>query len=323
MSILVTGGAGYIGSHCVKALLRRGDDAVIIDNLGRGHREAVLGGRFYEGDLGDRVFLEGVFQKERIDAVFHFAALSLVGESVETPELYFSNNVGAGLTLIETALKFGKPTIVFSSTAAVYGEPTRVPIEEDDPQIPKNPYGESKQCVERILQDCAAAHGLKYAALRYFNVAGADADAEIGEAHEPETHLIPCILQAAQENRPVRLFGTDYPTPDGTCIRDYIDVGDLIDAHLLALDYLKNGGEPTAFNLGSGKGFSNLEIINAARAVTGIDIQVQNEPRRAGDPAVLLASSQKAMDVLGWRPRYTDIEEIIRTAWNWSLKRRY
>lgn len=323
MSILVTGGAGYIGSHCVKALLQRGTDVVVADNLSCGHREAVLGGKFYEGDLSDRAFLEDLFQRERIDAVIHFAALSLVAESVQAPERYFRNNVGAGLTLIETALKFGKPNIVFSSTAAVYGEPMRVPIQEDDPQIPTNPYGESKRTVERILSACERAHGLRYVALRYFNVAGASADGSVGEAHDPETHLIPSVLSAAREGRPVKLFGTDYPTPDGTCIRDYIHVEDLIWAHLLALDYLKSGGAPTAFNLGNGTGFSNLEILSAARDVTGLDIEVQNEPRRAGDPAVLVASSQKAMDILGWRPKYTDIKDIINTAWNWDQNRRY
>ena len=323
MSILVTGGAGYIGSHCAKVLLEQGEDVVIIDNLSRGHREAVLGGRFYAGDLSDAAFIEEVFQKESISAIIHFAALSLVGESVKHPEMYFRNNVCAGLNLIEAALKYGKPDIVFSSSAAVYGEPERVPIEEDDPQSPTSPYGESKRMVERVLFWCAKAHGLRFAALRYFNVAGAVADGSIGEAHTPETHLIPAILLAARAGEPVKLFGTDYPTKDGSCIRDYIHVEDLIDAHILALEYLKNGGESTAFNLGNGTGFSNLEIIHAAREVTGLDIQVQNEPRRAGDPAVLVASSQKAEDILGWRPKYTDIRDIIKTAWNWNVNREF
>jgi UDP-glucose 4-epimerase len=324
MSILITGGAGYIGSHCAAVLLEQGRDIIVVDNLSRGHREAVAGGKFYEGDLSDRAFLERVFRTEKIDAVLHFAALSLVGESMAAPELYFRNNVGAGITLIETLLGHGKPPLIFSSTAAVYGEPpSGAPIGEDDPRVPTNPYGESKRAVENMLSWCARAHALRYAALRYFNVAGARADGVIGEAHEPETHLIPVILEAARAGRPVRLFGTDYPTPDGTCVRDYIHVADLVDAHLLALSYLESGGEPTAFNLGNGKGFSNLEIINAARAVTGLDLEVVNEPRRAGDPAVLVASSEKAGAVLGWRPKHTEIRDIIKTAWNWHENRRF
>lgn len=318
MSILVTGGAGYIGSHCVAALLDRGADVVIADDLSKGHRSALKGGRLYVGDVADRAFLNDLFARESIEAVIHFAAYSLVGESMQVPERYFRNNVTAGLALIETMLEHGVPYLVFSSTAAIFGEPERVPIREDDRQCPTNPYGESKLTVERMLHWCGQAHGLKYCALRYFNVAGARADGSIGEDHRPETHLIPVVLQAAQGRRDkLALFGTDYPTRDGTCVRDYIHVEDLIDAHMLALDYLRVGNPSAAFNLGSGQGFTNREIIEAARRVTGRPIPVVEEGRRPGDPAVLIASSQKAMDVLGWQPKHTDIDDMIASAWRW------
>lgn len=318
MSILVTGGAGYIGSHCVATLIDRGIDVVVVDDLSKGHKAALKGGRFYQGSVADKDFLNEVFTKESIEAVIHFAAYSLVGESMQIPEQYFRNNVTAGLSLIETMMEHKVPYLVFSSTAATFGEPERVPIEENDRQVPTNPYGESKLIVEHMLKWCDQAHGLKYCALRYFNVAGARADGSIGEDHRPESHLIPIILQVAQGKREkLSLFGTDYPTKDGTCIRDYIHVDDLIDAHILALDYLRAGNPSTAFNLGNGQGFSNREIIEAARRVTGHPIPVSEEGRRPGDPAVLIASSQKAMDVLGWQPKYTDIEDIIATAWNW------
>lgn len=318
MSILVTGGAGYIGSHCVAALLDRGADVVIADDLSKGHRSALKGGRLYVGDVADRAFLNDLFARESIEAVIHFAAYSLVGESMQVPERYFRNNVTAGLALIETMLEHGVPYLVFSSTAAIFGEPERVPIREDDRQRPTNPYGESKLTVERMLHWCGQAHGLKYCALRYFNVAGARADGSIGEDHRPETHLIPVVLQAAQGRRDkLALFGTDYPTRDGTCVRDYIHVEDLIDAHMLALDYLRAGNPSAAFNLGSGQGFTNREIIEAARRVTGRPIPVVEEGRRPGDPAVLIASSQKAMDVLGWQPKHTDIDDMIASAWRW------
>lgn len=318
MSILVTGGAGYIGSHCVAALIDRGADVVVVDDLSKGHRSALKGGRLYVGSVADRDFLNDVFDKESIEAVIHFAAFSLVGESMEVPERYFRNNVTAGLSLIETMLEHKTPYLVFSSTAAIFGEPERVPIQEDDRQCPTNPYGESKLTVEHMLKWCGQAHGLKYCALRYFNVAGARADGSIGEDHRPETHLIPLILQVAQGKRDrLSLFGTDYPTRDGTCVRDYIHVEDLIDAHMLALDYLRAGNPSAAFNLGSGQGFTNREIIRAARRVTGHPIPVTEAPRRPGDPAVLIASSQKAMDVLGWRPKHTGIEDIVASAWRW------
>ena len=318
MAILVTGGAGYIGSHCVAALVERGVDVVVVDNLSKGHRQALKGGRLYVGDVGDRAFLEQVFQAESIQAVIHFAAFSLVGESMQIPEVYFRNNVTAGLSLIETMIAHKVPYLVFSSTAATFGEPEHVPIVETDRQLPTNPYGESKLIVEKMLRWCDSAHGLKYCALRYFNVAGAWHDGNIGEDHRPESHLIPLILQVAQGKREkLSLFGTDYPTKDGTCIRDYIHVEDLIDAHMLALDYLKGGNPSAAFNLGNGQGFSNREIIEAARRVTGHPIPVVEEGRRPGDPATLIASSKKAMEVLGWKPRYTQVEDIIATAWRW------
>lgn len=319
MSILITGGAGYIGSHCVSALLRRGGDAVVVDNLSKGHTQALSGGgRLYTGDVGDRAFLRRVFEKEAIDAVIHFAAFSLVGESMSAPEKYFRNNCMAGLSLLETMTEFGVGRLVFSSTAAVYGEPRGIPIDEEHPKNPTNPYGQSKLIVEEMLRWFDLAHGLKYAALRYFNVAGAREDGGIGEDHRPETHLIPLVLATAQEKREsLTLFGTDYPTPDGTCIRDYIHVEDLAEAHFLALEYLAAGNPSAAFNLGNGRGFSNREIIEAARRVTGRPIPVSEAPRRPGDPAVLVASGEKAEKLLGWTPRHPDIEDIIADAWRW------
>ena len=318
MAILVTGGAGYIGSHCVAALIERGADVVVVDDLSKGHKAALKGGRLYVGSVADRDFLREVFTKESIEAVIHFAAFSLVGESMTVPEKYFRNNVTAGLTLIETMLEFKVPYLVFSSTAATFGEPEYVPIDEKHPQHPTNPYGESKLIVEQMLRWCDHAHGLKFCALRYFNVAGAWHDGSIGEDHRPESHLIPMILSVAQGKRDhLSLFGTDYPTKDGTCVRDYIHVEDLIDAHFLALEYLKKGNPSAAFNLGNGQGFSNREIVEAARRVTGHPIPVNEEPRRPGDPATLIASSQKAMEVLGWKPKYTNVEDIIATAWKW------
>ena len=318
MAILVTGGAGYIGSHCVAALLERGADVVVADNLSTGHRAALKGGRLYVGDVGDRAFLKSLFEQESIEAVIHFAAFSLVGESMQVPERYFRNNVTAGLALIETMLEYKVPYLVFSSTAATFGEPEHIPIVETDPQIPTNPYGESKLIVEHMLRWCDQAHGLKFCALRYFNVAGAWHDGSIGEDHHPETHLIPVILQVAQGKRDkLSIFGSDYPTRDGTCVRDYIHVEDLIDAHFLALDYLKAGNPSAAFNLGNGQGFSNREILEAARKVTGHPIPAPDAPRRPRDPATHIASSQKAMDVLGWKPRYTSVEDVIASAWRW------
>ncbi len=321
MSILVTGGAGYIGSHCAAALAARGVDVVVADNLSKGHRDALPAGRLYVGDVGDRDFLQSIFEKEDIEAVIHFAAFSLVGESMTAPEAYFRNNFTAGLALVETMLAHHVPYMVFSSTAATYGEPERSPILETDPQVPTNPYGESKLMVEKMLRWCDSAHGLKYCALRYFNVAGAHPSGDLGEDHRPETHLIPLVLAtAAGKREKLSLYGTDYPTRDGTCVRDYIHVEDLVDAHLLALDYLRAGNPSAAFNLGNGQGFSNLEILEAARRVTGKPIPVEEAPRRPGDPATLVASSEKAKSVLGWQPKYTNVEDIIASAWKWYTR---
>lgn len=317
-TVLVAGGAGYIGSHCVAALLEAGADVVVIDDLSKGHRQALKGGRFYEGDLNDRDFVLSVFEREKIDAVIHFAAFSLVGESVRMPGKYFANNIGASLSILDAMVAHNVRYIIFSSTAATYGEPEKTPILETDAQVPTNPYGESKLAVEKVLKWYANAYDIRYCALRYFNVAGAHPDGSIGEDHRPETHLIPIVLEAAAGRRDaITVYGSDYPTPDGTCIRDYVHVCDLVDGHLCALSYLQGGGKPDAFNLGIGKGFSVREIIEAAKAVTGRDIPTREGERRAGDPAVLIASGEKAMDILGWAPRYTQVAPIIADAWRW------
>lgn len=318
MAILVCGGAGYIGSHMVAALLEKGEEVVVLDNLQKGHREAVLGGRFYEGDLRDRAVLDKVFTENGIDAVIDFAADSLVGESVTEPLKYFENNVGGTLSLLRAMKDYGVKNIVFSSTAATYGEPESIPILESDRTFPTNPYGESKLAVEKVLKWCDNAYGIKYTALRYFNAAGAHESGEIGEDHSPESHLIPLILQTALGQREkIMIFGDDYKTEDGTCIRDYIHVMDLASAHLLAVDRLRNGGESRIYNLGNGTGFSVKEVIEAARKVTGREIKAEIAPRRAGDPAVLIASSKKAVEELGWKPKFNSLETIIETAWKW------
>ncbi len=318
MTILVTGGAGYIGSHTVAELVDKGYEVVVIDNLEKGHRQAILGGRFYQGDLRDRDFLDHVFSNHDIQAIIHFAAYSLVGESMEDPARYYNNNVVLGLNLLNKMMEYNIKYIVFSSTAAVYGQPKAIPITEEDAVEPTNPYGETKLAVERALKWYEGAYGIKYISLRYFNAAGAHIGGRIGEDHNPESHLIPIVLEAALGKRDrVYIFGDDYDTDDGTCVRDYIHVTDLADAHIKALDYLTKGGSSDVFNLGNGKGFSVKEIINIARKVTGVDIQWETAPRRAGDPAVLVASSQKARQCLGWQPRHGDISTIIETAWNW------
>ena len=322
MSILVTGGAGYVGSHCVAALAARGYDVAVLDNLSKGHREAVGNARLYEGSLSDRTYIDSVFTRENVEAVMHFGACSLVGESMSDPGKYFTENLVGTVNLLEAMRKHRVPYIIFSSTAAVYGETDISPITEDCPKEPTNPYGESKLMVEKALKWFETAHGIKYTALRYFNVAGAIQDASIGENHSPETHLVPLVLQAALNNRPAQIYGADYPTPDGTCIRDYIYVMDLVDAHIKALDYLRAGGQSDVFNLGIGNGFSVLEIIESARRVTGIKIPAEVLPRRSGDPAVLIASGEKARRMLGWQPEYTDIDEIIRTAWAWHSNKK-
>lgn len=321
MAILVLGGAGYIGSHAVDQLVNKGYEVVVVDSLFTGHKAAVHEkAKFYEGDIRDKVFLNNVFEQEAIDGVMHFAAFSLVGESVEKPLKYFNNNVYGMQVLLEVMKDHDVKHIVFSSTAATYGEPEVVPIAEDMPTNPKNPYGESKLMMEKMMKWCDNAYGMKYVALRYFNVAGAKADASIGEDHDPETHLVPIILQVALGQRDsLKIFGDDYATPDGTCIRDYVQVEDLIAAHILALEYLKAGNPSDAFNLGSNDGYSVKEMLEAARAVTGKEIPAEVVPRRAGDPAQLVAASEKARNVLGWQPAYTDIKDIIRTAWNWHV----
>jgi UDP-glucose 4-epimerase len=320
VAILVCGGAGYIGSHMVAALLEKGEEVVILDNLQKGHRDAVLGGKLYEGDLRDRAILDNVFTENNIDAVIDFAADSLVGESVTEPLKYFENNVGGTLSLLRAMKDYGVKNIVFSSTAATYGEPESIPILEDDKTFPTNPYGESKLAVEKILKWCDNAYGIKFTALRYFNAAGAHESGKIGEDHSPESHLIPLILQTALGQREkIMIFGDDYKTEDGTCIRDYIHVMDLASAHLLAVDRLRKGGESRIYNLGNGTGFSVKEVIEVARKVTGREIKAEIAPRRAGDPAVLIASSKKAVEELEWKPRFNSLETIIQTAWNWHV----
>jgi len=318
MAILVCGGAGYIGSHMVAELLEKGEEVVILDNLQKGHRQALLGGKFYKGDLRDDKILDLVFNENKIEAVIDFAADSLVGESVVEPLKYFENNIGSTVNLLKAMRDHKVKHIVFSSTAATYGEPESIPILEEDKTMPTNPYGESKLAVEKILKWCDKAYGITYTALRYFNAAGAHISGKIGEDHSPESHLIPLILQVAQGKREkIMIFGEDYPTEDGTCVRDYIHVTDLANAHLLALKRLKNGGQSTICNLGNGTGFSVKEVIEVARKVTGCEIKAEIAPRRAGDPAVLIASSDKAKVELGWKPKYNSLETIIQTAWEW------
>ncbi|GFN33072.1 UDP-glucose 4-epimerase GalE [Paenibacillus xylaniclasticus] len=322
MAVLVTGGAGYIGSHTVAALVERGEDIVVIDNLEQGHRDAVIGGKLYVGDLRDEAFVDGVFKENEIDAVIHFAANSLVGESMTNPGKYYHNNVYGTLCLLEAMNKHGVKAIVFSSTAATYGEPESVPIRESDRTNPTNAYGETKLAMEKMMKWFDTAHGIRYVSLRYFNAAGAHESGRIGEDHHPETHLIPIVLQAALGKRShISVFGDDYATEDGTCIRDYIHVSDLADAHLLAVDRLRRGEESAIYNLGSGQGFSVKQVIDIAREVTEREIPVVVEQRRAGDPAILIASSEKARTELGWKPKRDRLEEIIRSAWQWHLSR--
>ncbi|MCM3042218.1 UDP-glucose 4-epimerase GalE [Paenibacillus motobuensis] len=318
MAILVTGGAGYIGSHTVAELLEQGKEVVVIDNLQTGHKDALLGGKLYEGDLRDKELLKRLFAENEIEAVIHFAANSLVGESMKDPVKYFDNNVYGTLCLLEAMDKANVRKIVFSSTAATYGEPEKVPIEESDPTHPTNVYGETKLTMERMMAWFDQVLDIKYVALRYFNAAGAHTSGKIGEDHDPETHLVPLILQTALGQRDsIKIFGDDYNTPDGTCIRDYIHVSDLADAHLRAVEYLLGGGDSDVFNLGSGQGFSVKEMIEAVREITGRDFPVQVTPRRAGDPAVLVASSDKARSVLGWKPSRDNLQDIIGSAWGW------
>ncbi|WP_448527773.1 UDP-glucose 4-epimerase GalE [Parathermosynechococcus lividus] len=323
--VLVTGGAGFIGTHTVLALQQAGFEVLILDNLERGHRdlvETVLNAQLIVGDIGDRPLLDQVFHSRSIAAVLHFAAYIEVGESVRFPDRFYKNNVNGTLTLLQAMVAAQVPSIVFSSTAAVYGLPQRLPLEETDPCAPINPYGRSKWMVEQILADMERAYGLKYVIFRYFNAAGADPYGRLGEDHHPETHLIPLVLQTALGRRPhISIYGTDYPTPDGTCIRDYIHVSDLAYAHVLGLKYLLAGGESNVLNLGNGHGFSVRQIIDTAARVTGCHIPVHQSDRRAGDPARLVANADRARRILGWQPQYADIEEIIAHAWRWHQHR--
>ena len=319
-SVLVTGGAGYIGSHACKALARAGYRPVVFDNLSRGHREAVRWGPLVEGDIADRAKLTAAFDQYRVSAVMHFAAYAYVGESVTDPALYYRNNLAGTLSLIEAMREAGVDTIVFSSTCATYGDPASVPIRETAVQLPVNPYGETKLAIERALRWYGEAYGLRWAALRYFNAAGADPDGEIGELHEPETHLIPLVLQAALGERPhIDIYGTDYPTPDGTAIRDYIHVQDLADAHLRALEHLGAGEGSKALNLGTGQGHSVREVIQAAETISGRQIACRHTPRRQGDPPALVADPGLATELLGWRPQISDLDSIISTALAWHI----
>lgn len=323
MTVVVLGGAGYIGSHMVDRLISEGkEEVIVVDNLVTGHRAAVHSdAKFYEGDLSDKDFMRRVFKENPdVDAVIHFAAYSLVAESMEKPLKYFDNNTSGMVNLLEVMQECGVKHIVFSSTAATYGIPEQIPILETTPQRPINPYGESKLMMETIMKWSDEAYGIKFVALRYFNVAGAKTDGSIGEDHGPETHLLPIILQVAQgEREKIMIFGDDYNTPDGTNVRDYVHPFDLADAHTLAVNYLRNGGESTAFNLGSSTGFSNLEILEAARKVTGKEIPAELADRRPGDPDILIASSEKAREILGWQPQFDNIEKIIETAWAWHF----
>lgn len=319
MTVLVLGGAGYVGSHAVSTLIEQGYDVAVVDNLVTGHREAVPDTvRFYKGDVRDKLFLDTVFTLERkIEGVMHFCAYSLVGESMQHPTMYFDNNVGGCITILEAMTKYDVKHIIFSSTAATYGAPESSPISETTPQNPINPYGESKLIMEKIMKWQTAATDMTYVALRYFNVAGAKCDGSIGEAHKNETHLIPIILQVALGQRDeITIYGDDYHTADGTCVRDYIDMADLIAAHIKALEYLKSGGVSEQVNLGSSKGYSNLEVLEMARKVTGHPIPCRIGERRVGDPDALVADSSKANTVLGWSVTH-DLEHIITNAWKW------
>lgn len=324
MKVLVTGGAGYIGSHTVYALIAQGNSVVIFDNLSRGHREAVHpDAAFFEGDLLNSESLDKVFEQHSIDAVIHFAAFAYVGESVSDPEMYYTNNVVGSFNLLKSMRKAGVNTIVFSSTCSIYGNTEIIPISETNPVGPINPYAKTKYIIELMLQDYALSYGFHYVALRYFNAAGASVTGEIGESHEPESHLIPLVLfTLLNKNKEIKVFGEDYPTEDGTCIRDYIHVDDLADAHLRAVDYLMRGGESTIINLGTGAGNSVHEVITKSEQITGLPIPKVVVERRAGDPAMLIADNNKAKTVLGWNPKY-GIQEILETAWKWHKNPKY
>lgn len=318
MAILVTGGAGYIGSHTIVELLKKEEDIVVIDNLQKGHRNAVLDGKFYIGDIRDGELLDKLFKENHIEGVIHFAADSLVGESMMDPSKYYHNNVYGTLTLLEKMREHKIDKIIFSSTAATYGEPDKIPIFENDKTVPTNTYGETKLTMEKMMKWFDIGYGIKYTALRYFNAAGADESGKIGEDHNPETHLIPIVLQTALGKRDkIYIYGDDYETKDGTCVRDYIHVSDLANAHILAFDRLRKGGKSTIYNLGSGNGFTVKEVIDTAEKITCCRISTEIDERRAGDPAILIASSEKIKNELRWIPKYDSLEKIIETAWNW------
>lgn len=321
MRILVLGGAGYIGSHTVYELVDAGYEVIVIDNLLTGFKEAVHPqAKFYEGDIRDKIFLDNILSKEKIDGVIHFAASSQVGESMKNPLKYYNNNLCGTEVLLESMVEHGIDKIVFSSTAATYGEPESIPILETARTLPTNCYGETKLSMEKMFKWISKAHNLRYVSLRYFNACGAHPNGKIGEAHNSETHLIPLVLQVPNGKREyISVFGNDYDTKDGTCVRDYIHVNDLAQAHILAMEYLSKGGESNIFNLGNGVGFTVKEVIETARKVTNHTIPIREEERRAGDPSVLIASSEKARKVLGWKPQYADLETIISTAWKWHV----
>jgi len=322
LKILVTGGAGYIGSHCCKALAAKGFEPITYDNLSRGNRWAVKWGPLEEGDLADSKRVRAVLERHKPAAIMHFAAFTFVGESVANPLLYHRNNVGGTTALLQALIDYGPLPFVFSSTCATYGMPQTIPIPEDHPQNPINPYGFTKLVIEHLLADLDRAHALRSISLRYFNAAGADPDGEIGEAHEPETHLIPLVLAAARDGASMRVFGTDYKTPDGTCIRDYIHIVDIADAHLRALDYLLKGGASCALNLANARGYSVKEVIAAAERVCGRPVRTEVAPRRDGDPPVLIGTAARAHELLGWRPARSALETQIADAWNWMMKDR-
>jgi UDP-glucose-4-epimerase GalE len=317
LNILVTGGAGYIGSHTCKLLAANRHHPITLDNLSRGHRQAVKWGPFECGDIADREWVRSVLEQYRPAALMHFAAFAYVGESVENPILYYRNNVAGSVALLETLVKFGPIPVIFSSSCVTYGIPLRLPIAEDHPQNPINPYGQSKRVVENMLEDLGRAHGLPWVSLRYFNAAGCDPEGDVGEVHDPETHLIPLVLRAARDGSAVRILGTDYDTPDGTCIRDYVHVNDIADAHLRALDYLMAGGESRAFNLANARGHSVRDVVATAERVTGKSIATENAPRRPGDPPILIGSADRARTLLGWKPVRSELEVQIADAWKW------
>lgn len=323
MKVLITGGAGYIGSHCNRYFAEKGVETVVLDDLSSGHREAVTDGRFVEGDFGDRGLLDKVLGAEKFDGIIHFAAFIDVAESVAEPAKYYENNVVKMKTLLDAAVAHGVKHFVFSSTAAVFGEPEYVPIDEAHPKKPINAYGATKLIGEQMLADYGRAYGLRSCSFRYFNAAGDSADGRIGEAHNPEHHLIPLVLRASLANKAMKVFGTDYDTRDGSCIRDYVHVEDLAEAHYLGLKYIMENDGNHAFNLGSSEGFSVLEILHEAERVTGEPVPHDIADRRPGDPAVLIASNKKAKDVLGWEPKRSEVRTILRDAWNWEQNKKY